>query len=157
MHEGSYSASNTLKQIQIACLSYKQTPIDYRGMKITGDELLLMKEQLLIKCQTLNESMQKVPKITPAYSVKKSEKQISIRIPSPKETTMSPAEKKAGDSILINDDQSVGENDNISIEFDMRQLKPSLGNLIEGARTGGHSTKENLNLTTATKFEDSRK
>ena len=57
MHEGSYSASNTLKQIQIACLSYKQTPIDYRGMKITGDELLLMKEQLLIKCQTLNESM----------------------------------------------------------------------------------------------------
>ena len=33
---------------------------------------------------------------------------------------MSPPKKKAVDSILINDDHSVGENDKISIEFNMR-------------------------------------
>ena len=95
MHEGSYSATNTLRQIQLACLSYQQAPIEYRGMKITGDELLLMKEQLLLKCQTLNDSIQKAPKITSCVTTRKSEKQISIKIPSPKETAKM-SEKEPG-------------------------------------------------------------
>ena len=46
----------------------------------------------------------------------------------------------------------MGENDNISIEFDMRQLKPSLDNL-----RADQSTRENLNIATIMKQDDSRK